>query len=372
MRKRKRETMEPHVPQSYHLDKRIETVMRKFKRSPQKLREIFIDRPRLIFSLSNFCDKHCVHCIACSDIHGKMCDFEKLSKIPEEFFRIFEYVDFGRTGDPLLYKWRKKDLADVISLLFLKGGIRHFTIAAGLILSDKSYDVIKRIKKVKEHYGLSLESMLTFHLYYPFPISHVCKAFQRSLRYLSEISEEITIAIIGDHFFTETSFLTALKTFRQNLETIFGCFQGGEKLEDDTFLLRINGKETKIEIKLNDVIYPLGRFKEYLQRKGRYEEYIKTFKVRRHLVCPDIGRWPGIVLETNGDLNLCGHFEAINNDATRVTNIFTHSYEEIEEKLLDIYQLERRWFFAHLELLRQAKVSACKLENRCYRKWYVK
>ena len=350
---------------------RLEERISSFVDNPESLNDIFDNSPRLIIAVSNYCDKYCKHCFTDSTEEGKILDLEKFLNIPEEFFQLFEYVDIGRSGDPLLYK----DLKDIIKVCHENGGIKEFTIAGGIVLEkdkDRVKNVIEDISKLKKDYDLSVKSSLTFHLYYPFHLSDTAKYFNNSLKLLGKISEEITIVLLGDHYFRYTSLKSVIDRFREYSKEILTGLKMVEE-RDNSFVVSYEDNQFMLLFYPTDVVFPLGRFRSYLESKGELDNYVKTLysSIRRPVVCPDIGRWPGLVIEHTGDINLCGHFESFQNKSAIVANIFHQDFGEIEENLLRIYELEKEWVLAHKVLLEEGKISSCKLENDCYRKFFV-
>jgi hypothetical protein len=347
--------------------KEVDSLIAKFEREVNSLEELFDERPRISISLSNFCDKGCSHCIADSNLNGGMMSFEDFSKVPERFFRIFSYADYGRTGDPMLYESCGKDLADVISFL-ANYELRNHTIASGIFVYKEMNELIEKIKRVKDQSDLSIESLLTFHLYYP-SLDHetLAKAFNKSIRKMARFSDRIILAVIGDTYFTETSLSSALNVFSENLGAIFEGLDLVERKAENTYLLRSNGRDTEIEIRTNPAIYPYGRFEKYLKGKGVYEDYLDNFPFfSKPLICPDTGRLPGIIIEYDGGINVCGSFEAVATKETVVGNLFGKTYDELEKLLLDFYRKEKDWVIENFDDILLGKKSTCKLCNRCY------
>ena len=83
-------------------------------------------------------------------------------------------------------------------------------------------------------------------------------------------------------------------------------------------------------------------------------------------VCPDLIKWPGIIIEPDGSLNLCASFEAISCKGAIVSNILTKSYSQVEDELLQLHKTELKWFTENVQDIIQGNVSTCKLKNHCY------
>jgi len=345
----------------------VDSLIAKFEREVDSVEELFTESPRIGVSLSNFCDKGCSHCIADSNLKGGMMDFEDFSKVPERFFKIFSNADYGRTGDPMLYKSSGKDLADVISFL-ADYDLKNHTIASGIFLHQEMDELVEKIRRVKDRSNLGMESLLTFHLYYP-SLDHgtLAKTFNKSIRKMARFSDKIILAVIGDTYFTETSLSSALDVFSENLSAIFEGLGPLERKAENNYLLRNNGRNTEIEIRTNPAIYPYGRFEKYLKGKGVYEDYLEKFPFfSKPIVCPDTGRLPGILIEYDGDVNVCGSFEAVATRETVIGNLFGKTYEEMEKLLLDFYRKEKDWVIENFDDILLGKKSTCKLCNRCY------
>jgi len=150
---------------SYHSVKTIRDTLVRYQDTREKatnLKEIFTAAPRLIITPSNNCNMACTHCIADSTPKGEMMDYEKFASIDTEFFKLFNYVDFGRRGNPLQYYSQGKDLADMIEHLY-NNGIENATIAAAI--QRKETEVISKLEALSEN-GLNIESMITYHHYF--------------------------------------------------------------------------------------------------------------------------------------------------------------------------------------------------------------
>lgn len=348
-----------------HLEE-MDFVIGEFQREVESLEDLFVENPKIGISLSNVCDKGCSHCIADSTLNGGVMDFESLNKSPEKFLSIFSQADYGRTGDPMLYQSGNKDLADVISFL-VNYGIKKHTIASGLFVHKEMNELIEKIRKIRNHNGLNIETLLTFHLYYPSFDNDLAKVFGKSVRKLAKISDKITLAVIGDTYFPETSLVKALDAFSDRFDTIFDGFDSCQKIGDNCY--SVNGKDggVKVDIVTNPAIHPYGRFEKYLKQKGVYRDYVDNFRFgNKPVLCPDAGRWPGMIVEYDGDINMCGAFEAVVSKETVVGNLFGKTYEELEKLLLDFYGKEKNWFIKNLDDLLLGKKSSCKVCNKCY------
>ena len=125
--------------------------------------------------------------------------------------------------------------------------------------------------------------------------------------------------------------------------------------------------ETEIKIPQIDTrVYPLGRFRQYLAQLGMLQRYEEEFeKSMGDYVCPDLVKWPGVIIEPDGSLNLCASFEAITCAGAVVTNIFTKPPAQVQEELMRFHKKEVGWFINNLPDIIAGKVSTCKLKNKC-------
>jgi len=104
-----------------------------------------------------------------------------------------------------------------------------------------------------------------------------------------------------------------------------------------------------------------------LKRRGVYEDYSSAFIFgKKPIVCPDTGRLPGILIEYDGGINVCGSFEAVATRETVIGNLFGKKYDELEELLLGFYGKERDWVMRNVDNLLLSKKSSCKICNKCY------
>jgi hypothetical protein len=335
--------------------------------SPRKLKDIFSKNARLRITPTDKCSANCYHCVADSSSRGKPMDYFDFARIPARFFRIFKAVDFGRRGNPLLYQSEGRDLADIISFLKAKG-IKKFTLA--LALQEEELPVMRRLEELASK-GISLETMVTYHHYNAKSQDQIAESFNESLKNFMAFSNTIIISLIG-HKFIEKEKGSAKEVnyaFERNKDKIFSGI-GMKKVHEEEYEATYNQNTARIIIPpIDNRIYPLGRFRDYLRKKGCLEYYEKKFNQSlTDYVCPDLITWPGIIIEPNGDLNLCASFEAITCDKAVVSNIFFEDYEQVEQELIEFNYKEREWFINNLEAIVQGKVSSCKLKNNCYEK----
>lgn len=131
----------------------------------------------------------------------------------------------------------------------------------------------------------------------------------------------------------------------------------------------MNDKETLVSIPpSSDAVYPFGRFEKKLKKDGLYNEYINKFsKIHPEPhICPDILEWPGMAVECNGDINMCGAFEAIANPNVTVVSNILKPFEEVESDLLNLHEKEKDWFLDNLPDIAFGEKSTCKIRNNCY------
>lgn len=102
--------------------------------------------------------------------------------------------------------------------------------------------------------------------------------------------------------------------------------------------------------------------------KGILEQYETQFEQSMSdYVCPDLIKWPGIIIEPDGSLNLCASFEAVTSNGAIVGNIFSKSYEEVKHELIQFHRKEMGWFTKNISGIMAGNVSTCKLKNCCYK-----
>lgn len=346
------------------MDELLQHYIEKSQKEVKDIRDVFSENPTLIITQSNMCDKGCTHCIANSTTNGEMMDYDKITSIDEDFYKIFKGVIFGRRGDPMLYNSREKDLADLIDF-FTDYGIKQYSIAAGPFLNTP-HKITEKLSKLRRERRLDISSMLTFHLYYPF--EDLVKVFKKSIDECLQFSYHLKITILGDNFFEETSLEKATKVFAENLDYLLDGIRIIEREDTGGFGIGHKNGYAALHIRFAQNVYPLGRFEQLLNQKGVLEEYTKSFysKIRKPVVCPDLLELSGLIIEPNGDINLCGAFEAVQSRATVIGNIFDEGYPAIEQKLIQFHEKEREWFLKNLERISSGEVHACKLENNMY------
>jgi hypothetical protein len=175
--------------------------------------------------------------------------------------------------------------------------------------------------------------------------------FNLSLKEFFQFSNSIVISILGD------GFMQASGTMAERVQTMFKSdhdtiFKGIslDKMSATKYMATFEDKQIDIQIGPVDTqVHPIGRFRQYLAEKGILDEYIEWFgDGRPKYVCPDMIKWPGLILEPNGDINLCGSFEAVIQD------------------LLAVHKSELGWFVDNIEGIVSGDVATCKLLNYCY------
>ena len=214
--------------------------------------------------------------------------------------------------------------------------------------------------------------MITYHHYFPnLDLQKLAKDFNSTIKNYAGFSEKIVISRLGDGFERrgQSKAEEVQTTFKENWGTLFEGVEMTPTERRGTYQAEVEGKEIEIRIGPVDTrVYPLGRFRDYLTSEGILEQYEEQFKKRvSDYVCPDLIKWPGIILEPNGDLNLCASFEAITCPKAVVTNIFEKQPGEVERDLMQFHQRELNWFTRNIDDIVAGKVSTCKLKNHCYR-----
>lgn len=325
------------------------------------LKDIFKPDSRLIISPSNQCHSHCLHCASDSTPQGEVMPFDSFIEIDERFFEPFSVVDFGRRGDPISYQSNGHNLADLIEHLYLNG-IRNFTMASSI--HSECLPVYNALETLSSG-NLIIDSAVTYHHYFPqFDPFKLHIMLNECLKNFFTFSREIHVSLLGDLYpqYNTTMANEVEDTFFSNWETIFSEIKM-RRIDDGTFKAKYGNKTRKIVIKhMNEKVHPLGRFKKYLTEKGIFEEYNKNYNfLDNYHACPDLIKWPGIVLEPDGSLNLCGSFESLECDNAIISNIFSKPFPQVEEDLLKFHQKEVLWFSSSYLDLIAGKKSACKL-----------
>ena len=296
--------------------------------------------------------------------------YDNFTKIDPEFIQIFNSADFGRRGNPLNYHSDGHDIVDLMSYLN-KNTIKKFTIAAAI--PKISNNIIKRLEDFVSKKSPEIQTMLTYHHYFNnLDISKLSKDFNDSIKNHMRFSKKITLSLLGDKYQPGQDLSKAeevVKTFDQQFSTIFEGITLTKKENNKIYLAEYNGLKSEIFIPSVDTrVYPLGRFKNYLSEKGIFDEYTKNLeKSFSDYACPDLIKWPGIIIEPDGSLNLCGSFEAINCNKAVISNIFTKSFSEVKKELMSFHKGEMKWFIQNLDEIIAGKISTCKIKNNCYK-----
>jgi len=338
------------------------------KKRVGELADLFSDNPRLIITPSNRCGNACLHCVSDSRPDGVMMKYSDFANINPEFFTIFKVADFGRRGNPLLYESERQDLADLIKLLS-SHGLEKFTIAAAI--QPVYAPVIGKLGELARKDNVHIDAMITYHHYFAnLDTKKLAEDFNQSLKYLIKFSDKIIISMLGDNSSLRKPSMAeeVQRTFKDNLDLIMKDMAVVAH-NNASYTIDAEGKMVDIKIPTIDTrVYPLGRFRQYLSRKGILKKYELEFNNSlTDYVCPDLVRWPGIIIEPDGGLNLCASFEAIACSEAVVSNIFTKPYYEVKADLIDFQKKESCWLIDNIGDVIKGKASTCKLKNHCYK-----
>lgn len=347
----------------YKTMQKVEEIM---KTRVNNLSDIFDDNPRLIISPNDFCRGHCLHCVANSSPSGITMPYNDFKNINPEFFKLFSVVDFGRRGNPLHYNYEGKDLADLIKFLN-EQGITNFTLA--LTIQKDYIPLIGTLETLTSKYDINIGTMVTYHHYYEnFNDLKFAEEFNKTLKHYLKFSNKIKVSLLGDSYLLngQTKEDETNKTFQKNWNIIFKDIELIH-LDENEYIANYSDIQSQITIPpVNNRVYPLGRFKNHLSQKGMLHEYEYFFEeLMNEYVCPDLIKWPGIIIEPDGNLNLCASFEAVDSPVI-VSNIFNKSFTNVKKDLMDFHQKELFWFIQNLPDILKGKIPTCKLKNHCY------
>jgi len=347
-----------------------ETIARSLeadKKGVSQLSDLFCENPRLVITPNDDCDNGCLHCVADSTAKGTTIPYDAFKSIDPEFFKIFKTADFGRRGNPVLYRSQGSDLADMMGFL-QSMGIQKFSIAAAI---RNSYpEIIPRLKKVVEEKGIGLDTMLTYHHYFPaLDQVKLAKDMNAAIKDYILFSDKIIISLLGDNYSQKDP------TMKQEVEETFNrnhglIFEGIELAAagENAYAARFKDHHAKISIPATDTrVYPFGRFREYLRYRSMLNEYTEKFEASlSDYVCPDMIRWPGIIIEPDGGLNMCASFEAINCRKAVVSNILDWPFDKVKSDLIRCHELEKEWFDKNIDSIMDGSAMSCKMKKGCY------
>ena len=354
---------EPELRTIYETVRRTEQVI---SEGVKELSDLFTENPRLIITPNDKCAGSCLHCVADSTPSGATMDYDDFAGINSEFLDVFSVADFGRRGNPLLYRSKDHDLVDLMKLLDERG-INKFTLA--LALQNHSVPILEKLDEFATK--TDIETMVTYHHYHPkLDKTRLAQDFNSTLRNYLGFSRRIIISLLGDKYSQQepTTAENVQRTFQDNWEIIFADIGMTQTDDENTYHAQHGTNEAEIKIpRLDTRIYPLGRFRQYLSQSGILQQYEEQFEqAMSDYACPDLVKWPGIIIEPDGSLNLCASFEAVACRGAIVTNILTKPYDQVRDELMQFHQRELNWFIDNLPEIIAGKVSTCKLKNNCY------
>lgn len=337
------------------------------KEGVKDLTDLFNGNPRLIITPNDKCVEQCFHCVADSSPKGTTMSYNRFTNIDPRFFQTFSVADFGRRGNPLLYHSEGHDLADMISFLNDQG-INEITLA--LAIQRKEVPIISKLGDLVTNERANIETMVTYHHYFEnFDPKQLAKDFNSTLKHYIKFSKKFVISLVGDEYSQQepTKAEEVRNAFQDNWETIFEGLNI-RKSEEGSYFVNYESKEAEVLIPPVDTrVYPLGRFREYLIDQDLLEHYSTKFEESMgDYVCPDLVKWPGVIVEPNGDLNLCASFEAVCCRGAIVSNIFDQTYLELLDELQQFHAKEMNWFIDNLPGIIAGETSTCKLKNECY------
>lgn len=349
----------------YETVRRTEQVR---KEGVKELSDLFSENPRLIITPSDKCTGSCLHCVADSTPSGTTMIYDDFAGIDKSFLEIFSFADFGRRGNPLLYDSGGHDLVDLMKPLNERG-ISRFTLA--LALQNNPVQVLRRLEEFSQEADIEIETMVTYHHYHPnLDRTKLAKDLNLTLINYLGFSKKIIISLLGDQYSQQkpTKAEEVQRTFQDNWEIIFADIGMTPTEDENSYHAQYGTNEVEIKIpRLDTRVYPLGRYRQYLSQSGILQQYETQFEqAMSDYVCPDLVKWPGIIIEPDGSLNLCASFEAVACGGAIVTNIFTKPYNQVQDELIQFHQKELNWFIDNLSDIIAGKVSTCKLKNNCY------
>ena len=194
--------------------------------------------------------------------------------------------------------------------------------------------------------------------------------FNASLKNYMRFSNKILISLLGDQYGEPTKAEQVKKTFKGNWDIIFHDISLKPAEDGKKYHAQYQDKQADILIPPIDTrVYPMGRFRQELSQKRILKQYEKQFEESlSDYACPDLIKWPGIIIEPDGGLNLCASFEAINCKDAIVSNIFAKPFSKVKKELMQFHQRELGWFIQNIDGIVAGRVSTCKIKNNCYQK----
>ncbi len=323
------------------------------------LEDCFRYRPRLILTPNDNCSQGCLHCISDSKPSGTTLPFQDIARVDPALWRLFATADFGRRGNPLEYTSDGHSITDVINVL-LEAGISEFTVAGSVFPRPRR--VVERLADYSMH-GVPIDSMITYHHYLPgFDPERFAPVMNAALKDYLSFSRSVKIALLGDRLpdLSPTMASRVHDAFYATLDAMLAGIPIIDKKERD---IRVVWNLMPRYIHITNVdsrLYPHGRVISYMEERGG-----ACNPSQGDYTCPDLIKWPGMIVEPDGSINMCGSFEGVACPHAVVSNIHK-PYGEVEGDLLEFHRRELSWFLENLPAIMDGKVSTCKLRNHCY------
>lgn len=211
------------------------------------IEEVIKNRERkmgLGLSVSNYCERNCIHCAANSSPKGRMVPYENLTGFSQRLIELIGSVNFGIEGEPFLYSYNGFDLGDIINH-YIDEGINNFTISTGGFLNQpQAFLTIDKIRDVK-----NLDIRITYSKY-SFSEDND-EIFVNTLNFLLKTKSGIIVQLLGDNCYKETNIDGVIKDFKEIMQN--------EGFKEDGNNYFKNGKRFKVNIM--SAVSDVGRFK---------------------------------------------------------------------------------------------------------------
>ncbi|MBT5021191.1 hypothetical protein HOK51_10510 [Candidatus Woesearchaeota archaeon] len=288
------------------------------------------DTKNLGITLSDTCDKfqnksrRCSHCVAGKG-NNKFMDLDKLKNLDKKFFDLFKHAAFGRTGEPMLYKFQSTnqngnlfDFSDAVEFIVNKTDIPEVSFFLGVFnKNNPNYKTqtkkLTNLKKLKKGNNKHFVTGLTYH-----PFAPDKELFEESFKYefnsCFEFSDEINIDLLTSEVLDDNAIDNLTNSFGEFEKDILKNYELVEKNNQKYIKKNKNNRLVEYVVKnINTRVFDLGYFHTTLKDRGLLEKYQTMMGPKSYPpICVSTLKHNFIVIEPDGGVKTCVSFDGVN------------------------------------------------------------
>jgi len=310
-------------------------------------------------SLSNRCNRGCLHCASDSTPDGEIVPYEKLTGFSNNFLKLIDEATFGLEGEPLDYEYNGKNLADIIEH-YANKGIKKYALSTGGTVSDISKKALNAIKNKP----ISLKTRLTYSLYPGINGNSESNdnIFLKSLENLADTIPEVNVQILGDKYFQETNIQKALERFDSIISK--NGYLSRKKISDEKDPFKsyaYNKGNKKIIVGLTSAIDNVGRFTKVIENKLltliNPKIPFKEPEISKKIICEHLFDYKKIVVDYKGNARFCD--TTLSYGKPTIANIYEEGEQAFFDKWYNYNDLCRQYVLSNINKIMHSKAETC-------------